>query len=415
MNGFPSPRVGRWLAAASVCTLATVCASSTAGASTMSLPPPIPPGYVTLIDDTNRISIMVPPTWTDIQTGSVDVAGTPAPHISASPNVQSFIDTFDTPGVRYIAFPYAADPSTLVAQYGLQTGCASITTQPYDAIGFVGVVQVGTGCGSAGQATWNMVVASLPDHAFTAMVQIQTASPADQLDFDAVLSTFGTASSAPAPTNAPVPTMAPVATAAPAPTVPTPTVPAVPTVPTAPTPPVPATAAPVPATVAPVSATVAPTPTVAGATSVPAQGITLTDDTGLLTVQVPTTWIYTDTSPSNPGQALIFATNDPQAPLGAAPSLIFIGAEYIADTARVIGGMGDLTAGCAANPVEPYDDGVFVGHIQMFEQCDGTSTVKVIIVANPPSQSTTVTLIITMPVYDEAALSLILQTFNVTR
>src|SRR5688572_20916597 len=77
MNGFPSPRVGRWLAAASACTLAGVCASSTAGASTMSLPPPIPPGYVALIDDTNRISIMVPPTWTDIQTGSVDVAGTP--------------------------------------------------------------------------------------------------------------------------------------------------------------------------------------------------------------------------------------------------------------------------------------------------------------------------------------------------
>ena len=40
---------------------------------------------------------------------------------------------------------------------------------------------------------------------------------------------------------------------------------------------------------------------------------------------------------------------------------------------------------------------------------------RVFIVANPPSQSTTVTLMITMPVYDEAALSLILQTFNVTR
>jgi hypothetical protein len=374
-----------------------------------------------LTDDTNRISIMVPPTWTDIQTGSVDVGGTPAPHISASPNVQSFIDTFDTPGVRYVAFPYAADPNTLVAQYGLQTGCASIMTQPYDAIGFVGVVQVGTGCGPGGQATWNMVAASLPDQSCTAVVQIQTASAADQLDVDAVLSTFGTASSSPVPTNAPVPTAAPVATAAPAPTVPTPTVPPLPTVPTVPTPvpataaPVPAPVAPVPATVAPVSATVAPIPTVAGVTSVPAQGTTLTDDTGLLTVQVPTTWIYHSTAPTDSGRPVIVAMPLDQDLDYTVPSLVFIAGNYVADTSVAIGDLSEDAAGCTASPAELYDDNVFVGHMQTHTQCNGTEAMRVFIVANPPSQSTTVTLMITMPVFDEAALSLILQTFNVTR
>ena len=82
------------------------------------------------------------------------VATGTAPHIAASPNVQSFVDTFDTPGVRYIAFPYTADPSSLIAQYGLQAGCDSIGVQPYEDGGFVGVVQVGTGCGTAGAATW---------------------------------------------------------------------------------------------------------------------------------------------------------------------------------------------------------------------------------------------------------------------
>src|SRR5688572_493706 len=116
--------VGRWLATASVCTLIGAVAPSTAGAS--AAPPPVPAGYVALVDDTNHIAIMVPPTWTDIQTAPVDVATGTAPHISASPNIQSFIDTFDTPGVRYIAFPFTPDPNTLIAQYGLQSGCASI-------------------------------------------------------------------------------------------------------------------------------------------------------------------------------------------------------------------------------------------------------------------------------------------------
>jgi hypothetical protein len=397
MYRFPT-HVGRWLAAASACTLVGVCAPATAGASTTSAPPPIPAGYVTLTDDTNQISIMVPPTWTDIQTGTVDVGGSTAPAIAASPNVQSFIDSFDTPGVRYIAFPFAPDPNTLIAQFGLQGGCQSISTQPYDDTGFVGVVQVGTGCGTAGQATWNMVAASLPDHAFTAVVQIQTASPADQADFDAVLSTFGTATLSPTPT-----TTASAATTAPMTTVATAAAPTVPTVP-APT---------VPVATVPVAST--PTPTVAGATTVPGAGLAITDDTGLLTVEVPAAWTYRETAPSDVGQAIIYASTDGSAPEGTVPSLIYIGGEYIADTAAVLGGMGALAEGCTANPAEPYDDNVFVGQMQTFTQCNGTGLMKVIIVANPPSQSTTVTLIITMPVFDEATLSLILQTFNVTR
>ena len=181
------------------------------------------------------------------------------------------------------------------------------------------------------------------------------------------------------------------------------------TVATAATPTVPT----VPVATVPVAST--PTPTVAGATTVPGAGLAITDDTGLLTVEVPAAWTYRETAPSDVGQAIIYASTDGSAPEGTVPSLIYIGGEYIADTAAVLGGMGALAEGCTANPAEPYDDNVFVGQMQTFTQCNGTGLMKVIIVANPPSQSTTVTLIITMPVFDEATLSLILQTFNVTR
>lgn len=394
-----SSRVGRWLAAASACTLVGVGAPAVARADTTSAPQPVPPGYVALTDDTGMLSIMVPPTWTDIQTGTLDLGGTAAPAISASPNIQSFLDTFDTPGVRYVAFPFTPDPNTLVSQYGLQGGCASIASQPYNDTRFTGVVQIGTGCGAAGQATWNMISASPADQAFTAVVQIQTASPVDQLDFDAVLTTFGTATSTLTIPTVPVATV-PVATAVPVPTVPIATA-ALPT-PTAPTP----TVAVVP---------VPPPPTLAGATTVPAQGRALTDDTGMLTVQVPATWTYSETAPSDSGQAIIYASPDGLAPEGTVPSLLYIGGQFIADTATVIGGMGTLAEGCTAAPAEPFDDNVFVGHMQTFTQCDGTGTMKVVIVANPPSQSTTVALIVTMPVFDEQTLGLILQTFNVTR
>ena len=38
---------------------------------------------------------------------------------------------------------------------------------------------------------------------------------------------------------------------------------------------------------------------------------------------------------------------------------------------------------CTAAPLQTYDDGVFVGHIQSFEACGGTATRNVVVVANP--------------------------------
>ena len=372
-------------------------------AAASAVPPTLPPGFVTLTDDLGRISVSVPGTWTDIDTApAADDAGGARPFIAAAPNIDSFVNTFDTPGVRYIAFGYAPDPQTLVTEYGLEAGCVSIAVQPYTDGTFTGVVQVGTECGS-GLATWNMVVASPADLSFTAVVQVQTASPADQQALDVVLASFNVASgTAPSATPLPGPATVPVA--------PLPTG-------AAPLPTTPVTGAPLP-TLAPAQVPV--TAGVPGQTAPAGQTLTITDDTNRLTVQVPAAWAQTDTAPSANGNAFIVASpnlasyNSLDDALSlSVPALIFMGGSFMADTASAITFVSGLGDGCTPTEVTPYDDGVFVGHVQVFTNCGGTQTLKTIIVANPPSQSMTVTLIIQLQSIDDPALETILASFDV--
>ena len=79
----------------------------------------------------------------------------------------------------YIAFPFTADPLTLLEEFGLREGCETFEVTTYDDPVFVGVVQTGTNCGPNAM-TWNMVVASPADESFTGVVQVKTAN-ADEL------------------------------------------------------------------------------------------------------------------------------------------------------------------------------------------------------------------------------------------
>ena len=388
-----SRKSGRWLLTAVA--IGMPLAALPVAVAVAAAPPTLPPGYVTLTDDLGRISVSVPATWTDIDTApAADEAGGALPFIAAAPNIEAFVNTFDTPGVRYIAFAYVFDPQTLVTSYGLTAGCASITVLPYNDGVFTGVVQVGTACGT-GQATWNMVVASPADRSFSAVVQVQTATAADQQALDVVLASFSAASApAGAPGAATIP--APLATA-PAPV-----------------------AAPIP-TPAPAQVPVPVTAGVPGQVAPPGQALTITDDTGQLTVQVPATWTQADTAPASNGSAFMVVSPDlvsynslDNAASLTVPALIYLSSSFMADTAGALTVVSDLGEGCTPTDVSPYDDGVFVGHMQVFRNCGGTPTLKTIIVANPPSQAVTVTLIIQLQSIDDPALETILASFDVT-
>jgi hypothetical protein len=177
----------------------TVAAAPTTTGVTTTVPSgptttiPIPEGYVPLVDDSHTIAVAVPPSWQDVNTTAfIPEEGTAAegqPSIVASPDIQKFYTSFDVPGLSYFAVPYTADPLTIMDQYGLTSGCTSIAFKEYDDPVFVGVVQVGSDCGPQ-HMTWNMVVANPADHAFTAVLQVQTADPAE---LEVVLRTFNVA------------------------------------------------------------------------------------------------------------------------------------------------------------------------------------------------------------------------------
>lgn len=422
----------RWIAMATVIAAAGAGAvGRPAGATRIAGTPgpTVPAGYVALVDDTQAIGVIVPQTWTQIDTATaVDPTGAPVPYIAAAPDIESFLTTFDTPGVQFMSFPFEADPQVLVDAYGLVSGCQSVTVEPYADPVFTGVVQVGTACG-AGTASWKMVVASPASQARTVVVQVQITGPAEQAAMDNVLNSFnlvGGSTSTPAPaTTAATPTMPAAATAVP--TVPTVTV-AAPTVPLA------TVAAPTVA-VATVAVPTAVVPTVPGSSLVPAtvaagpattgaagaSSITVVDDTGTVSVDVPSTWTQSETAPSEAGLPFLLAgpdlgaylSTDPAVALSV-PAVLIRSTTEITDPASSVAFIaGALAGACTPKDLQSFDDNVYVGSMQVFSDCGGTSTFMVIIVASPPSQVGTITVVVQAQDVNDPALALILGSFQI--
>ena len=70
-----------------------VVALLTADGAEAAAPPTVPDGYVQLVDDTGAITVVVPNTWTDIDTApAVAADGSVQPYISAAPDISRFQD-----------------------------------------------------------------------------------------------------------------------------------------------------------------------------------------------------------------------------------------------------------------------------------------------------------------------------------
>jgi hypothetical protein len=184
-----------------------VAASQASGAA----PPTIPPGYVELVDDTGTITVVVPETWNDLDTApGTNEDGTPQPWISAAPDYEAFRTTLTASGFQYFAAPYTADPESLIDEYGMPEGaCDSLEVSPYDDGVFVGVAQLGEGCAETGDTTWVLVVANPSDQSSTAVLQIQSATAADDEAVVMILDTFNRTADAAAPESTPPSTAVP--------------------------------------------------------------------------------------------------------------------------------------------------------------------------------------------------------------
>jgi hypothetical protein len=379
--------------------------------TTTAAPFTLPAGYQVLVDDTDRIQIAVPPTWTDIDTTALDVDGAVVPAISAATDLEVWDDTFDAPGVLYAAFPYTADPQTLVDRYALTSGCATTTTVPYSDGVFSGLWGQWAECGLTKLAEWHLIVASPVGQEFTALVVTQLTGPQDQEAFDVVRETFNVTPSATWPATP----AAPATTAVPATSVAPTTTAAVPVPPSTVAPPtttgVPVTTA-VSVTTA-VTATTAVAPTTGVPTTAAAPGVRLVDNTGFLTVTVPGDWVDQNLSRSRRDDGSDRAT------ITAAPSIddyfsswegsgtYVIALPATADAAALLDRFGFPNA-CTDGGVTPFDDGRFTGQQQVWVDCGGTATRVTNVAARPPDNSFTLFIQVQQTVADDAQLAQIL-------
>ena len=148
------------------------------------------------------------------------------------------------------------------------------------------------------------------------------------------------------------------------------------------------------------------------ATAIPADFVTLIDDTGTITVDVPSTWTDIDTSPFD-GIPYIEAMPGREAYIDYdAPGVTYRAWAFTDDTETEVDGGWELS--CATQDVQPYDDGVFVGSHFIYSHCGDIGTAEHhVIIANPASGAFTAFLDIQITGPDEQPiLQHILDTFN---
>jgi hypothetical protein len=337
-----------------------------------------PTDFVTLTDDTGTISVDVPSSWVDVDTAPLGEF----PQIEATPYRQAYYDTFAVPGVTYRAIHFTPDTESLVHNFATPDGCADETVEPYDDGTFAGSHLVDSGCGSFGTAEYHVIVASPAGEALTAVVVVQITGAHERPILERILDSFNvaagaatTASTLPASSTVSAPTTTTAAEAFPPPT-----------------------------------------------GEVPADWTTLVDDTQTIEISVPSTWTATRlASPTDPTVPWISATTDEALffpPEGRAdtfgvPGVLYQAVPFDPDTAARLA-MSSFHDVCTAGPLQTYDDGVFVGHIQTFSACAGTASSIVRVSANPADQAFTADLLIqlTGEADDAATLNGLLLSFN---
>ena len=146
---------------------------------------------------------------------------------------------------------------------------------------------------------------------------------------------------------------------------------------------------------------------------------TVTDDTGLLVVDVPTAWddVRTETVTDDTGEyAQILAAPDVQQFLDTfdVPGMSFaidLAAERTVDDWI---GASDFSSACTDTGIEDYDDGLYTGKLQVWTDCGGTGALLAVIAAGPPTGEFSVRVVVqALTEADLEALDRIVQSFRV--
>ncbi len=152
--------------------------------------------YMPVTDDSGLISVSVPLEWadtdgrlweSDLSTGALELIG---PALSASPDLDSFVNTWGTPGVFIGAS--AMIPTGVEAtldMYDFTADCVFDGRFVYDDGVYTGLYDLYTECGPEGSVFFQ-VIAEPPERTWLASVQIIAVSDADLAAADQIFATF---------------------------------------------------------------------------------------------------------------------------------------------------------------------------------------------------------------------------------
>ena len=150
--------------------------------------------YVSVTDDLGVLTVEVPAQWADVDTApDVDDAGNEIPYIAAATDLESFLGSWDDPGMLFGAL--SADgytPEDLLSAYSFGEACTDGGITEYDDGSFVGAYQVWEGCG--GTETMYVVLATSPTAGgpYVFLTAVQVVSEADLGALDHIFATFNT-------------------------------------------------------------------------------------------------------------------------------------------------------------------------------------------------------------------------------
>ena len=139
------------------------------------------------------------------------------------------------------------------------------------------------------------------------------------------------------------------------------------------------------------AAVVTPTTLAPGTpTTVAAGYVRLVDDTGLLNVEVPATWVDTDLRPA-PDELACCIPRSRRRPTGTqylsdwrTPGLWYSAYPYSADPAPLLE-QYSYPVTCTDGGQVPYSDGAFTGVQQTWSNCQDTTGMIRVLVVNPPT------------------------------
>ncbi len=145
--------------------------------------------YETVNDDTGAITVSVPVEWNQRDTTPTDLGfGDLSPTIIASPNLDSFLNSYDAPGMLFFYVPGGAGDNNALLDQLADPSCTEESRSDYDDSAFIGR-QLTMSCPGGALL---VVVAGSPvwDPAQTVVLGVQVLTTADLEALDQILYTF---------------------------------------------------------------------------------------------------------------------------------------------------------------------------------------------------------------------------------